>query len=1023
MSFYDNLYVAGGDGNEMEQKKIEYIPTDALTIIPNATNYQPDDTCELLVLAPFSPANGLVLFDCEGQISQPIKFQIEAGKDSTTVEFKISKDWVPGFTAHVEVVGSIPREAQVPDALGRPAIAVGSVSLEVSRDIYKLNVSVNPKETNKIYTPSSTVHIDVDVTQYTDKAPVDKVEVCLIVVDEAILSLTDHKLVSPLDVFYPNRSANITQYHGRNRCLLFNMQDIEQFKKDMQQSHGRPESMAYGASRHCCCMSMADSCAYGGAPGAGAQEKIAVRSNFNPLACWTPSAVTKASGRVSFEFKLPDSLTRYRVWAVATNDKQYGLGEMAFTVQLPIMIRPSPPRFLNYGDTAHFSATLQNQTDQPVQLLAGLKATNAKFITSAESNQQVAGYTIKLQPNKRVALLFPLTTLHSGTARFQFIVSTVANESQTSFGDAIEFSVPVFTPATSEAFATYGDIAEEEVILQPIKPPANVLPQFGELSVSTSSTALASLTDAIIALYAYPFECTEQLSSRILGIQSLWDVLQAFQCKDLPETSVIQTKLQADMNTLKGRQYSNGGFGYWTNRSDSNADPFISVHTAHCLVVVMQKQVFNLDINMINNVLVYLENIESEIDRLSYTKYWSETTRFSLISYALYVRAKHSQNVAGQAAQLFSRSGFQKLSLEALGWLLVALFSERNNSTDQLIATIYKHLKGKVSETSETANFITSYGDDGQSVMLHSNQRTDAILLEALLYIDPQSTLCTKLCKGLQAHKVKGAWKSTQENCFVLVALDKYFHMKEKDTPDFVAKIWLNNDYCGQHQYKGRTTNTYTVNIPMKVLVSPSSSSASESKNLIMQKDGSGRLYYRIALNYAPSSLQLNAVNYGFKVERTYVAVDDSSHIQKQSDGTWKFKLGDKVKVILSMTTTQRRYHIALVDYLPAGCEALNTQLKGTLTGDTQSSVTRSNRREDSLGCRPYSIRGWTDHENLRDERAEAFRSLLWPGVYEWSYVMRATCAGTFVIPPAKAEEMYSPENFGRCASEKVTID
>ncbi|CAF4622947.1 unnamed protein product, partial [Rotaria magnacalcarata] len=79
------------------------------------------------------------------------------------------------------------------------------------------------------------------------------------------------------------------------------------------------------------------------------------RSNFNPLACWIPSSITNSSGRVSFEIKLPDNLTRYRVWALATNDKQYGLGEMSFTVQLPIMIRPSPPRFLNYGDTAHIS--------------------------------------------------------------------------------------------------------------------------------------------------------------------------------------------------------------------------------------------------------------------------------------------------------------------------------------------------------------------------------------------------------------------------------------------------------------------------------------------------------------------------------------------------------------------------------------------------------------------------------------------------------------------------------------------
>ncbi|CAF2821508.1 unnamed protein product, partial [Rotaria sp. Silwood2] len=102
----------------------------------------------------------------------------------------------------------------------------------------------------------------------------------------------------------------------------------------------------------------------------------------------------------------------------------------------------------------------------------------------------------------------------------------------------------------------------------------------------------------------------------------------------------------------------------------------------------------------------------------------------------------------------------------------------------------------------------------------------------------------------------------------------------------------------------------------------------------------------------------------------------------------------------------------------------LNTKLKCTITGDTESSVTRSDRsRYFHCGCRPHSILGWTEHENLRDERAEAFRSLLWPGVYEWSYVMRATCAGTFIIPPAKAEEMYSPENFGRSATEKAIIN
>ncbi|CAF1355694.1 unnamed protein product [Rotaria sp. Silwood1] len=1022
MSFYDGFYVCGGYEKEMEQQKVEYIPIDAIKIVPNAPNYQPKDTCELLILAPFSPANGLLVFDCDGQVSQPIRFQVEPGQSSTTVQFKISKDWIPNFTVHAELVGSAPRQTEVIGSSNRPAIATGSQLIEVSRDIYKLNVSINTKERNEVFTPSSNIHIDVEVSQYVDKVPVEKVEVCLVVVDEAILSLTDHKMTNPLDLFYPSRVANINQFHDRDRCLLFSKQDIEKFKKDMQQNQtllSATETCCYSAAP----MAMHARSAKGGNfGGSGHEEKISVRSNFNPLACWIPSLVTDVSGHVSSEIKLPDNLTRYRVWALVTNDKQYGLGEMSFTVQLPVMVRPSPPRFLNYGDTAHILVILQNQTNSPLQLHAGLRASNAKLLT-AQENQQMAGYSVALQPNKRVALIFPLSTVRSGTARFQFITSSVNNETSPSFGDAIEFSLPVFTPATSEAFATYGDVCDEKVILQPIKAPENVIPQFGELSISTSSTALASLTDAIIALYTYPYECSEQISSRLLGIQSLWDVLQAFKSKDLPEVSEVKTKLESDMKKLKGRQYSNGGFGYWTNQYNSNADPFMSVHVAHCLVVVEQKKVFSADYDMLNNALRYLENIEQEIDRLLSAKYWSETTRFSLMSYALYVRAKNGQNVANDASQLFQKTGFNKLSLEALGWLLIALSTDTNNAKKPTIETIYKHLKGKVSETSETANFTTSYGDDGQSVMLHSDRRTDAILLESLLYIDPNSTLCTKLCKGLQAHKVKGAWKSTQENCFVLIALDKYFHIKEKETPDFVANIWLDNDYCGQHHYTGRTTNTHVVNIPMKAILSSSSNANDNNKNLILHKEGSGRLYYRIGLNYAPSNLHLNAVNFGFKVERTYIAVDDSSHVKKQSDGTWKFKLNEKIKVILTMTTTQRRYHIALVDYLPAGCEPLNTKLKGTITGDTESSLSRSKRDVFCCGFRPHSTIGWPDHENLRDERAEAFRSLLWPGVYEWSYIMRATCAGTFIVPPAKAEEMYSPENFGRCATEKVSID
>ena len=65
----------------------------------------------------------------------------------------------------------------------------------------------------------------------------------------------------------------------------------------------------------------------------------------------------------------------------------------------------------------------------------------------------------------------------------------------------------------------------------------------------------------------------------------------------------------------------------------------------------------------------------------------------------------------------------------------------------------------------------------------------------------------------------------------------------------------------------------------------------------------------------------------------------------------------------------------------------------------------------------------WYEHQNLRDERAEAFSALLWEGVHTYRYVARATTPGAFVVPPPKAEEMYAPETFGRGATDRVIID
>jgi len=89
----------------------------------------------------------------------------------------------------------------------------------------------------------------------------------------------------------------------------------------------------------------------------------------------------EAAKNASVKVKLPDNLTRYRVMAVAVaGEKQFGIGESAITSRLPIMARPSAPRFLNFGDRFELPVVVQNQTGQPLQIDVAVRAANAEFV-------------------------------------------------------------------------------------------------------------------------------------------------------------------------------------------------------------------------------------------------------------------------------------------------------------------------------------------------------------------------------------------------------------------------------------------------------------------------------------------------------------------------------------------------------------------------------------------------------------------------------------------------------------------
>src|SRR5690606_32935179 len=130
-----------------------------------------------------------------------------------------------------------------------------------------------------------------------------------------------------------------------------------------------------------------------------------------------------------------------------------------------------------------------------------------------------------------------------------------------------------------------------------------------------------------IYLARYPFECNEQLASRVLAISALRDVLQAFKAKDLPSPKALEGAMASDFEKLKRRQHYNGGWGFWQEQPW----PYLSIHVAHALVRAKEKG-YKPDDTMLQRSRQYLRSIESHIPR-----WYGEDARRSLIAYSLFV--------------------------------------------------------------------------------------------------------------------------------------------------------------------------------------------------------------------------------------------------------------------------------------------------------------------------------------------------------------------------------------------------
>lgn len=180
-----------------------------------------------------------------------------------------------------------------------------------------------------------------------------------------------------------------------------------------------------------------------------------------------------------------------------------------------------------------------------------------------------------------------------------------------------------------------------------------------------------------------------------------------------------------------------------------------------------------------------------------------------------------------------------------------------------------------------------------------------------------------------------------------------------------------------------------------------------------------GPLYYEARLTYAPVAPPPR--DEGFTIHRSLAPVDSPSGARVTAGSTCR---------ITTVVTPAARHDVAVLDPIPAGFEAVDTSLATASQapswapdtelgeapwGEDWDVVERQVAAPDFGGSAAY------DHHESDDGEVRLYASAMPAGIHTYRYVVRATSLGRYTYHPARVDEMYEPENFGR--TKPMTIE
>jgi len=467
-SAHTSAFVPGED----DAAGFDVQPSDRMDVIPEQREVEPGATARLQVRMPFQHATALVTVEREG-IGAARVVTLDAA--NPVVEVPVDGSMAPNtFISVLAVRGRI--AGTQPTAmvdLGKPAFRLGIAELRVGWRDHALQVNVTADQPTYRVRDKAAVAIAVRTADGAPPPPGS--EVALAAVDEGLLELAPNTSWNLLDAMMGRRGYDITTASAQLQVIG-------------KRHYGR-KALPHG--------------------GGGGRQ--ATRELFDTLLLWSARVPLDAAGNAQVPVPLNDSLTAFRIVAVATGGLgQFGTGSTEIRSTQDLMLLSGLPPLVRQGDRFPAQFTLRNTTEQPLDVSVGGTITAngdappmllaVQQIALAAGEAHVVGWPITV-PGNAEALHYAVDATAAGGATDRLAVA-----------QQVRPAVPV---RTLQATLLQAD----RPISLPLARPADALPERGGVEVALAASLGGNTAGLDDYLRRYPYSCLEQQTSIAVGLR------------------------------------------------------------------------------------------------------------------------------------------------------------------------------------------------------------------------------------------------------------------------------------------------------------------------------------------------------------------------------------------------------------------------------------------------------------------------------------------------------------------------